>query len=1303
MKRNNKILTKLSLFILASLLLIFSVFTFVENNNTLAINTLQPHGIKNIIVLIGDGMGPVHEEAGRIYSGKALAWDSLPYQGTSITNSLSGVTDSAAAGTAMATGVLVSNGFISRDSVDHNLKGIMEYAIEAGKKTGVVTSAELYDATPAAYSAKANDRGNYDEIKASQVNSGIDLLIGESGSGYDSLSADMVNNGYTYITEKSGLNQSALSYEKIFATLPAITPYESLTPSAEELYILADFALQYLENDNGFMLMIEGAKIDKKSHQMNIGQMIEELMAFNKAVETVLNWAENRNDTLVIVTADHECGGLELLNGVTQANIKSGLYCKWNSWDNNPEHQASHTDTPVNYYIQGAYSDIMTETIIITDIFKISHMYLYDINHYDEKDVFTPHKTEQNLKLNVTYDERITGDKLIVSVSGGEAGNQYQYWIKTKIETDDTANFAKYRYIWHNRQFFTVNNVAEIDISENDIDESGKYNVFVRVSNGGRIIEELYGSYSSSSLGKIVITDISVNGRNCFDDYLIVNKNCIANILVKTNIGGNYTLYYNNTVIETKQEGLFFADFNSLNVGYNYIKVKASYQNSFDEKTLKIYVYDDFEADKTPVIKSLEGVTTGNGKTVFTMKVQYADNTPIADIDKNKFTYKLTSGQVSVLPSSVTVNGDYVDVLFNVDYKGRYGIYQTTATVSRNAKDGYDDIIIQYYDKYVRNASVIQTGNTTISAGASVVIEAFGFIEGKEGTEEYAFYREDAGGWVLIRDYSTSNQMIWTPKFNGQYIIQTRIRADDSGSYEACTSRKYTVGNTELSGDFNIKIYDYESGDIAEDIIAGRPYIIFADYNQSENIDLLYMFTLTSENLGTIYLNKFNPSPYLMFIPEKTNSYKITARAIDSGNFGFKDISTDVTINSYVELKLEVNQANYEALLSDGSYTIPSEDFTVYGSKPITLTYTVVYKGEDITVTNGVFDFVDSGYYDITIRVTDIYGKYVEKIITLTVIDSLTSLDFETEEQINYFNSVNPAGHTMNVVFDILSYEDAGLTAPSGCGDSLMKITPTHPDCGHLLFEIHNNYIIPSGSSISFKLYIQAPQSASNFYLRYWDNSADDVRNLSSNQWYDIVIHTTIDSPQNYIYLYLRNYDINPATNLNMYIDNLTIIPGWNRDDVFDFETEQQINYFNSVNPAGHTMNVVFDILSYEDAGLTAPSGCGDSLMKITPTHPDCGHLLFEIHNNYIIPSGSSISFKLYIQAPQSASNFYLRYWDNSADDVRNLSSNQWYDIVIHTTIDSPQNYIYLYLRNYAINPATNLNMYIDNLTISLP
>lgn len=328
-------------------------------------------GIKNVIILIGDGMGTVHEEAGRIYKEKDLIWDSFPYSGKMDTDSLTTndddtPTDSAAAATAMATGQRVYNNYIGMDKNSDNINNIMEIALKKGKKTGVVTSDSLDGATPAGFSAHAPSRTHNISIIKSQIRSGIDILLGAGKKVYSSYSESIITNGYTHVDTSSNLTEELFG-GRVFGT------FESVEPNTDcQLIDLAEFAIDYLTQfDEGFYLMIEGAKIDKRSHSGDFFEMIDQLLDFDEVVEMVYNWAKDRDDTVIIVTADHETGGLELDVGANKENLKDSY-----RWTSGELTSFAHTAAKVNYYAWGHESEYFKDSIINTDIFKIAESFL---------------------------------------------------------------------------------------------------------------------------------------------------------------------------------------------------------------------------------------------------------------------------------------------------------------------------------------------------------------------------------------------------------------------------------------------------------------------------------------------------------------------------------------------------------------------------------------------------------------------------------------------------------------------------------------------------------------------------------------------------------------------------------------------------------------------------------------------------------------------------------------------------------------------------------------------------------------
>ncbi len=272
---------------------------------------------KNVILMIGDGMGENHLEATKqAYGIDELNMETMPVRGQSKTNSLFwATTDSAAGATALACGIRTINGMISTYALDPlsaivNPKSVSEIAKDLGKAVGVVTTDYTAGATPSAFSAHTYSRDNDIIITEQQLASDIDLIWG----GFTGIVNEEIvtSKGFTYIdtaTELTAFDGSTKSFGQFdFDDLKNITNNYD-TPHLEAM---TEKAIDVLSQDeDGFFLMIEGACIDKHSHSNEKEGMIKSLNEFDNAIEIALNFAEEDGETLVIVTADHETGGLK--------------------------------------------------------------------------------------------------------------------------------------------------------------------------------------------------------------------------------------------------------------------------------------------------------------------------------------------------------------------------------------------------------------------------------------------------------------------------------------------------------------------------------------------------------------------------------------------------------------------------------------------------------------------------------------------------------------------------------------------------------------------------------------------------------------------------------------------------------------------------------------------------------------------------------------------------------------------------------------------------------------------------------
>ncbi|AEH36106.1 alkaline phosphatase [Halopiger xanaduensis] len=273
--------------------------------------------IENVIVLIGDGMGFDPIEVTSVVHGD-LSLQSMTGVGYTRTNSRSGeVTDSAAAGTALATGHKAFNGQVSvRGDEDYEdptpLVTQLELAQAQGKATGLVSTTRITHATPAVYASHVPDRDMEAAIAQQYVESDVDVLMGGGRREFDDALLDRARNaGYEVLFDESDLE--AASGDRLLGLFDDshITYTLDRDESIPSLPAMTAAAVDRLEGgDDGFFLMVEGGRIDHAEHGNDIQTTVAETKEFDAVVDWALEYAEGRDDTLVVVASDHETGGL---------------------------------------------------------------------------------------------------------------------------------------------------------------------------------------------------------------------------------------------------------------------------------------------------------------------------------------------------------------------------------------------------------------------------------------------------------------------------------------------------------------------------------------------------------------------------------------------------------------------------------------------------------------------------------------------------------------------------------------------------------------------------------------------------------------------------------------------------------------------------------------------------------------------------------------------------------------------------------------------------------------------------------
>lgn len=303
-----------------------------QDNVAMYGNTKNP---KNVIFMVGDGMGPSYNSAYRYFKDnpntkemEKTAFDHylVGTQRTNPDDPKENITDSAAGATAFSSGHKTYNGAIGVTPDQKPVETVLERAKSQGKSTGLVSTAEITDATPAAYAAHIDSRDKKDEIAKQFYNDRIngkhkvDVLLGGGAKYFGKENGDIdkkfKKDGYDLVKNKQQLaNSKKDQVLGLFAdkNMPLQIDAPKQNPLLSDMQ---DAALSKLsKNKKGFFLMIEGASIDKQGHANDITGVMSEMSGFESAFENAMKYAQQHPDTLVVATADHSTGGLTIGKG----------------------------------------------------------------------------------------------------------------------------------------------------------------------------------------------------------------------------------------------------------------------------------------------------------------------------------------------------------------------------------------------------------------------------------------------------------------------------------------------------------------------------------------------------------------------------------------------------------------------------------------------------------------------------------------------------------------------------------------------------------------------------------------------------------------------------------------------------------------------------------------------------------------------------------------------------------------------------------------------------------------------------
>ena len=419
--------------------------------------------VKNVIIIIGDGMGITHVRASEQWSGE-LIMTQLPNIGASTTLTREGVyTDSAAGGTAISAGYKTTKLFVNMDAEGNNLMNVSELARSQGKLVGVVTNAELADATPADFTVHNKHRSQgWTKIEHQQIVFGADLFMGNGGgdyTGYFSTGSDLykfveANNMKSYTTAAKivgGFNDDNKMWALFSAAANKFARFDTKSANYPNLQQMTAYALSWLDahdsDDQGFVVMIENTYPDHFGHgnipldgSANTYGIVKEVQSTDEAVAIALKYVLEHPDTALIVTADHETGNTQLRPGweedFSQVKAQSG----------------DHSTQPVPVFAIGKGTEALNtlkegqkwyeaETYLNATIGQVIGKLLGDDNFGGNVDTDTNGKTSPVFEVTLTEATNKLTYTLDFEGVPVRSGNLIQFKIKPQSKNDKIQLF----------------------------------------------------------------------------------------------------------------------------------------------------------------------------------------------------------------------------------------------------------------------------------------------------------------------------------------------------------------------------------------------------------------------------------------------------------------------------------------------------------------------------------------------------------------------------------------------------------------------------------------------------------------------------------------------------------------------------------------------------------------------------------------------------------------------------------------------------------------------------------------------
>ncbi|MBE8719608.1 alkaline phosphatase [Sphingobacterium pedocola] len=335
---------------------------------------------KNVILLISDGAGLSQLWAAAMANRGQLNVLNMPYTGYLVTSSTDNYhTDSAAGGSALATGVKTRNRYIGVDTMGNRVSNIPDQIAKAGMVSGIVSNDRITGATPSSFYAHVSERNRTDSIAAQLVDSKLSLMVGGFHSIFAEADSTLLSGlkakGVEIMLDAEHIADSKSERLLVFAQDKVDREWDKLKKDQDDTktdYRLIEHtfapSVQFLKQraaDNGFFLMVEGAKIDGGGHSNSLPFTIAEYLSFDRMVGEALRYADADGETLVLVTSDHETGGLVLLDAEKDKGNVLGNFAT-----------TDHTGIPVPLMAYGPGADLFQGFLDNADIAKLIYRVL---------------------------------------------------------------------------------------------------------------------------------------------------------------------------------------------------------------------------------------------------------------------------------------------------------------------------------------------------------------------------------------------------------------------------------------------------------------------------------------------------------------------------------------------------------------------------------------------------------------------------------------------------------------------------------------------------------------------------------------------------------------------------------------------------------------------------------------------------------------------------------------------------------------------------------------------------------------